>query len=282
MYNERILNPAISFIPSQPELESCAISYSEQLYLYSQPASTSPLPLLYYQLKTPKQPYMSPITIIPSGHVDIIIACNDIHQGEPLLLGSVQTSHDLKLHPDTTYFGVRLLPMLLQCSSGATIQSFGNTRLSLDQLFPVSPDQLSKLGSLCFSDQITHFHLLLSSFLYESSIFKTNSITLIYQSLELIYASRGTISVQALANQLNCSTRHLRNLYDRHIGISPKRFSQIIRYQHSIRHLLQAKNSTAVLDLIAEHGYYDQSHFINEFKKFNKYSPNQWVQQVSH
>jgi AraC-like DNA-binding protein len=75
-----------------------------------------------------------------------------------------------------------------------------------------------------------------------------------------------------LANEIGYSTRYLRKQFETHIGISPKLFSKIIRFQCSLNMLLN-NNHYTVNDVIYENGYYDQSHLINEFKDFGYITP---------
>ena len=68
------------------------------------------------------------------------------------------------------------------------------------------------------------------------------------------------------------SDRHFRRLFSKYLGISPVLFKRIIRHQRS----LKALNSDPHQDLAglsSKLGYYDQAHFIHEFKRFQGISP---------
>lgn len=84
-----------------------------------------------------------------------------------------------------------------------------------------------------------------------------------------------------LANETGYSTRYLRKQFEDHIGISPKLFSQIVRFQSSLNMLLK-NASCSVIDVSNENGYYDQAHLINEFKNFGYDTPYKLAMRKKH
>ncbi len=69
------------------------------------------------------------------------------------------------------------------------------------------------------------------------------------------------------------STRYLRQLFQEHIGMSPKKLARIYRFQQ----LLQSTDLYQLdsANLALEYGYYDQSHFNREFKQLVGLPPSQ-------
>ena len=59
------------------------------------------------------------------------------------------------------------------------------------------------------------------------------------------------------------------------IGISPKQYLKIIRFQSAI-FLKQKNNNLNMTELSYESGYLDQSHFINDFKSLSGLTPKQY------
>jgi transcriptional regulator GlxA family with amidase domain len=69
------------------------------------------------------------------------------------------------------------------------------------------------------------------------------------------------------------SARQLRRLFDFYIGDTAKTFAKVVRFQN----ILNAKPSTQSLrqnKLFFDAGYYDQAHFIKEFKNFYGVTPS--------
>ena len=85
--------------------------------------------------------------------------------------------------------------------------------------------------------------------------------TSIAEAIRLINQSKGNITVLDLANSLGISTRGLEKKILQTVGISPKAYCNVIRFNHAFRQLALCKKH--VLDVVLDAGYYDQSHFYN-------------------
>lgn len=84
------------------------------------------------------------------------------------------------------------------------------------------------------------------------------------------------VNLGQIASQLNCSERTLRRRFIEQVGHSPKYHARIQRFLTTWRSLKQ-HSSPNWTDLLATGGYYDQSHFINEFGHFTGQSPQRYV-----
>jgi hypothetical protein len=73
------------------------------------------------------------------------------------------------------------------------------------------------------------------------------------------------------------SERHVRRIFQQYIGEAPKTFARIVRFQKLLRTSCSAK-SLPVERLYHDFGYYDQAHFIKEFKRFYGCTPGQMLQ----
>lgn len=57
-----------------------------------------------------------------------------------------------------------------------------------------------------------------------------------------------------------------------YIGITPNLFNKINRFQLSLKHI--AKKEASLTSIAYECGYFDQSHFIRDFKSFTGITPS--------
>ena len=98
-----------------------------------------------------------------------------------------------------------------------------------------------------------------------------------------VYRSGGQVSVDLLARQAHVSNRTLERRFKENIGISPKEFLQIVRFQEVLKRLQQAGEGNGSLTLseeslfriAVEFGYYDHAHLTNEFKKYSGILPSE-------
>lgn len=95
-----------------------------------------------------------------------------------------------------------------------------------------------------------------------------------------IIQTNGAVDLPSIHNYLQISERSFERHFKRDIGISPKLFSRICRFQSSLE---QLKNSPEqkLTDLAYENSYADQSHFIRTFKEFTGLSPMQYVKNTA-
>ena len=88
--------------------------------------------------------------------------------------------------------------------------------------------------------------------------------TLIPISLARQREKEGQLEIPELAHAFAVSQRHLERLYQSQVGMSPKRYAQLLRVE-AARLALKQRNGQSTTTLAAELDFYDQSHFIREF-----------------
>jgi AraC-like DNA-binding protein len=89
----------------------------------------------------------------------------------------------------------------------------------------------------------------------------------------------GVVSVEKFANEANMSIRNFERRFSQNIGISPKLYCRIIRFNYALE--LKQKNPTKDWTTIAyESGYFDQMHLIRDFKEFAGSSPKNFMNQT--
>jgi AraC-like DNA-binding protein len=95
-------------------------------------------------------------------------------------------------------------------------------------------------------------------------------------SVNLILRSSHTVAINYLSDKIGFSKKHFIKIFKEHVGVTPKSFLKIIRFQKAIQEI--AATRTANWARIAhESGYYDQAHFINDFKDFSGFTPKQYL-----
>ena len=128
-------------------------------------------------------------------------------------------------------------------------------------LFADSPDDISKI-KIIESFLLRHIRIksLHHSYFIKSCINEiryTTGMSLPYKSLE----------------KFSLSERSLQRIFKEGVGLSPKQFAEIVKFENCISLLQSGKSLT---DICYEAGYYDQPHFIRAFKHFTGITPSQF------
>lgn len=85
----------------------------------------------------------------------------------------------------------------------------------------------------------------------------------------------GAVNIARMNHHIGYSQKHFTELFRRAVGVTPKAYLKIMRFQKAVK----------TIDLSGEHdwrqialdcGFYDQSHFINDFRNFSGFTPEQY------
>ena len=101
---------------------------------------------------------------------------------------------------------------------------------------------------------------------------------LIKYAITQLTASKGALSIKELQQQLRISERSLERKFKESVGITPKLYSRIIRFQESMNQLRKS-DYEKLSDIAYQNDYADQSHFIRVFREFTGYSPLEFKSQ---
>ncbi len=80
-------------------------------------------------------------------------------------------------------------------------------------------------------------------------------------------------SVGHVADHVGLSARRFIELFRRYVGVTPKLYCRIRRFQRAVSGLHRVRQLDGS-DFALQHGYYDQSHFIRDFREFSGLTPS--------
>ncbi len=109
-----------------------------------------------------------------------------------------------------------------------------------------------------------------------SNVYRTNTII---KMVGKINESNGILHVKELSLLEHYSERHLNRLFSQYIGMNVKLFLKIMRINSVIKELQKSQNSFTFIAQQA--GFYDQSHFIKDFKAICGVSPMSYLKNMS-
>ncbi|UVI33732.1 helix-turn-helix transcriptional regulator [Paenibacillus spongiae] len=180
------------------------------------------------------------------------------------------------LSASRSLFGIRLFSDSARHVTAYAVSEFIDRKVLLDDLWgqeaSLITERVCTAGDV--SDRIERVESKLVDCIRSNECIADH---LLRQSMQYMYASRGTISIPALADKLSYSERTIRRTFQQELGISPKELSSIIRFQNLLRELNGGTRSR-LTDLALKYGYYDQSHFIRHFKRYYGLAPKQVIE----
>ncbi|MGY0037227.1 helix-turn-helix domain-containing protein [Pedobacter sp. NJ-S-72] len=97
--------------------------------------------------------------------------------------------------------------------------------------------------------------------------------------LSSIKSNSSIDNIYHIASKHNITPRYLQKLIYQHTGLSAKSFDKINRFQHSLT--LIAKNEQPFTSIAYACGYFDQSHFIRDFKSFTGVTPSAYMDHIT-
>ncbi len=95
-----------------------------------------------------------------------------------------------------------------------------------------------------------------------------------------VIVSNGSIRLPELCSSIAVSEKTLERLFRERMGISPKTFISLTRYQMLWQEIALLRKDFDIMDAVLKYGYYDQPHLINDFKKRHGTTPLQAVERL--
>ncbi|ASZ14111.1 helix-turn-helix domain-containing protein [Chitinophaga pendula] len=245
------VQPAVREMPAQVRYTEVLPDFHLARYIYC-----------YWQLRT-QEPLTQPFSyrVVADGCMDLFYDAGNPE--ENFIMGFSATYTTFPLQQSFNYIGIRFLPaaipLLFKIDAAALTDRFE----LLAHVIPSLAADLGRMGAIAAAVELLkphfdhHFLRLLSTTDFDID-------SRLFDAIERILRSQGTIPVERELNT-GISPRQLRRLFNYYIGDTPKTFSKVVRFQH----VLNAKPSLESLrknKLFYDSGYYDQAHFVKDFK----------------
>lgn len=122
---------------------------------------------------------------------------------------------------------------------------------------------------------IEHKFLLAEQMLLQTCRKKLEINPFIDYAVSRILEKPDQTTIHALSAKVGYSQKHLIKIFKEHVGTTPKNFLKIIRFQKAIAEMEHKQSNWA--SIAYDSGYYDQAHFINDFKHFSGFTPGQFM-----
>ncbi len=215
-------------------------------------------------------------TIYPSGNTAVVCRLNE-DSPESFLVGTPTIPKDPEYVTGKGEYFVALFWIGVGfCLFPFPPPEITNRHIPLNKIFPGKAESLVEqmINVKSFSQRVNIFERFLSEIMSSS-----RQIPMQYKAaIRKIY--RASIMHFGLEDeklfQTEFSNRHTRRIFKQYVGVSPKLFKRIIRYQNSLN-LISTHPKQSMAYLAVKQGYFDQSHFIKEFKRFQGITPVEFI-----
>ena len=100
---------------------------------------------------------------------------------------------------------------------------------------------------------------------------------IVKSTIDTLFLTNGNSSISTILKENLSKRRQLERNFMKQIGISPKQLGKVIRLQTALKMLLNHKTET-LTQIAYENEYYDQAHFIKDFKEFTGTNPKEFLE----
>ncbi|MBC7813445.1 MAG: AraC family transcriptional regulator, partial [Burkholderiales bacterium] len=226
----------------------------------------------YWAIKVdavPSQPLIN--RVLPDGCIDIVLHLQPDASWNARVVGTMQQPSVMLFDSPVKFIGVRFKPGGAPTFFDVSMQDLTDSAASLDTFWGSSSGLLLEQFDSAASDTPQQIRWLERTLLHHLRCSKPRVDTLVIQAVNCINAN-SYLSVHELAQNLAVSERQLARRFYAHIGISPKSFMRVMRFQRAFTQWQNLATFTAI-----ESNYYDQSHFIRDFKVFTGLLPSEYL-----
>jgi AraC-like DNA-binding protein len=218
--------------------------------------------------------------IIPDGFPEIVFHYKDPYrinnkghwetQPASLFAGQIRKHFFLENTGASGVFGIKFKPAAITHLLNISMQDFTDKVVGISELKNNCLDNLEK-EMLKGTDTETRVQIAEKEMqAWVKNITTPNEI--INNAIKQILERQGNIPVTEMRKNLFVSERVLQRLFLKYIGLSPKIYARIIRFNFIFQ--LIENGETTWADLAYDSGYFDQSHLIKNFKSFTGEEPS--------
>jgi len=118
---------------------------------------------------------------------------------------------------------------------------------------------------------------IIEKFLLERLNDKSTIDTIVKTTVDVLLSTNGNASITTILKEDLSKRRQLERKFAKQIGVSPKQLGKVIRLQSALKILLN-KKAESLSNIAYESEYYDQAHFIKDFKEFTGTNPKEFLE----
>jgi len=223
------------------------------------------------------------LRLVPDGHFDIYWHTGSHFDYEIretgyktsaglIIAGQMTRATYLNINFPLTLIGVKMFAHGLYPLIKIPMTDLTDKVFDFAELFP---DSVELTGAMGRAGNKFEALRLLQSYLQDKYSKITGIDIITCEIAQKIYAESGNITLKEISRIYDISPRQIERKFDRFVGLSPKTLARVVRFSKCLS-AIQRLSDRKTLEIIHSYGYYDQTHFIKEFKSFVKLTPNEY------
>jgi len=209
-----------------------------------------------------------------TGCVEVMFNLNGVFSTTPKveLWGQVLRPLSFRTVGKNCILGIRFYPFAASVFLQEDIHLFNDKILDFTDVLGKSVEELhlQLLEAPSLAKRIDCMEAFLMNRLLTAG--KIDKITLVQQVMDELKQDDFFDNIENVASRYGISSRYLQKVFLQYTGLTPKLYNKINRFQNSL--LLMAKGNQSLTSIAYECGYFDQSHFIKEFRRFTGSTPS--------
>ncbi len=224
--------------------------------------------------------------IVPDGCIEMAFILGDdikrytsqdefILQPRAMVLG--QTIEPFFIEPTghVNSFAIRFYPHGFANFVSTDIKNLANKETPLELLFGEEITKFLEQKIIKAADTQKRIEII-ERFLLDRLNNEKTIDNIVKTTIDTLIATSGSTPIKAILKDNLSKRRQLERKFQKQIGISPKQLGKVIRLQTALKRLLnrQSENFT---EIAYESEYYDQAHFIKDFKEFTGTTPKEFI-----
>jgi hypothetical protein len=244
----------------------------------------------YWTLNVPKDPAPEKQRILPDGCIELIFTLGDdirrytsekrfIIQPRAMVLGQISEPFFIEPAGFVDTFAARFYPSGFAPFTQIPIKDFANKETPISCVFgeAIANDlENAIVNAASTRERIQIVEQFLSAQMRNADVIDST----LKSTIDTILLTKGRVGVNEILKDELPRRRQLERKFSQRVGISPKQLGRIIRLQETLKMLLNqpAGNLT---EIAYENQYFDQSHFIKDFKEFTGVSPKEFYKDTT-
>jgi len=176
----------------------------------------------------------------------------------------------------STMIGVHFRPGGASPFFSFPISELNDTTIEMDCIWKTEIHSIR--DAILNTPEIENKFKILEKYFFQKAKNKLEPNLFVSYAIDQLQQSQVLWTIEQLSNKIGITQKHLISLFNKHVGLSPKLFARIARFQKVIKEV-ETKRCIEWTSVAYDCGYYDQAHFIKEFQAFSGINPSAYLTQ---